>query len=147
MFNFRYCANDFASKISFDDVEEFEKTQKITVLKINKFDGDNYDLNENELTSYILNVICEQLWIRDQNYILNQEIGSSQIVWEKIICQAVLLFFFKHHYNMNNNVVQIDQYTCIDCVYMQHCVVRLTNTSMVHFITLRQNTKQCSVIQ
>lgn len=78
--NYRYCANDFTAKISFDDVDEFEKTQKITILKINKFDGNNNDSKENELTSYILNVICEQLWIRDQNYILNQEIGSSQIV-------------------------------------------------------------------
>jgi len=48
-------------------------------LKINKTDG-KYDSNETEITAYTLNVICEQLWIRDQNYILNQEMESSQIV-------------------------------------------------------------------
>lgn len=76
---FRYCPGDFTAKITIDDIKEFEKTQKITILKINKTDT-NYDLKENELTAYSLNVICEQLWIRDQNYILNQEMGSSQIV-------------------------------------------------------------------
>jgi len=48
-------------------------------LKINKTDG-KYDSKETEITAYTLNVICEQLWIRDQNYILNQEMESSQIV-------------------------------------------------------------------
>lgn len=76
---FRYCAGDFTAKITIDDIDEFEKTQKITILKINKTDCE-YDSKENEITAYTLNVICEQLWIRDQNYILNQEIGSSQIV-------------------------------------------------------------------
>lgn len=79
MFNCRFCAQDSTAKISIDDIEEFEKTQKITILKMNKID-DNNETKENQLTSYVLNVICEQLWIRDQNYILNQEIGSSQIV-------------------------------------------------------------------
>jgi hypothetical protein len=76
---FRYCSGDFTAKITIDDIKEFEKTQKITILKINKTDT-SYDLKENELTAYFLNVICEQLWIRDQNYILNQEMGSSQII-------------------------------------------------------------------
>lgn len=76
---FRYCSGDFTAKITIDDIEEFEKTQKITILKINKNDVD-FDTKENELTAHTLNVICEQLWIRDQNYIINQEIGSSQIV-------------------------------------------------------------------
>lgn len=79
MFYFRYCPGDFTCKITIDDIDEFEKSQKITILKINKTEG-NYDSKDNELTAYILNVICEQLWIRDQNYILNQEMSSSQIV-------------------------------------------------------------------
>lgn len=79
LFYFRYCSSDFTAKITIDDIDEFEKTQKITILKINKIDS-NYDSKENELTAYTLNVICEQLWIRDQNYILNQEFESSQIV-------------------------------------------------------------------
>lgn len=79
MFYFRYCPSDFTCKITIDDIDEFEKSQKITILKINKTDS-NYDSKDNELTAYILNVICEQLWIRDQNYILNQEMSSSQIV-------------------------------------------------------------------
>lgn len=79
LFYFRYCSGDFTAKITIDDIDEFEKTQKITILKISKTES-NYDSKENELTAYTLNVICEQLWIRDQNYILNQEIGSSQIV-------------------------------------------------------------------
>lgn len=78
MLYFRY-SSDFTAKITIDDIDEFEKTQKITILKINKSDS-NYDSKENELTAYTLNVICEQLWIRDQNYILNQEMASSQIV-------------------------------------------------------------------
>lgn len=76
---FRYCAGDFTAKVTIDDIDEFEKTQNITILKINKTDG-KYDSNETEITAYTLNVICEQLWIRDQNYILNQEMESSQIV-------------------------------------------------------------------
>lgn len=79
MFDFRYCSGDFTAKVTIDDIDEFEKTQKITILKINKTDT-NYNSKDNELTAYTLNAICEQLWIRDQNYILNQEIGSSQIV-------------------------------------------------------------------
>jgi len=75
----KYCLGDFTAKITTDDINEFEKTQKITILKINKTNK-NYNSKEKELTAYTLNVICEQLWIRDQNYILNQEIGSSQIV-------------------------------------------------------------------
>jgi len=75
----KYCAGDFTAKVTIDDIDEFEKTQKITILKINKTDG-KYDVKENEITAYTLNVICEQLWIRDQNYILNQEMESSQIV-------------------------------------------------------------------
>lgn len=75
----RYLKGDFTAKITTDDIDEFEKTQKITILKINETNK-NYNSKENELTAYTLNVICEQLWIRDQNYILNQEIGSSQIV-------------------------------------------------------------------
>lgn len=39
----------------------------------------NYESKENELTAFTLNVICEQLWIRDQNYILNQELGSQVV--------------------------------------------------------------------
>ncbi|XP_022175461.1 REM2- and Rab-like small GTPase 1 isoform X2 [Myzus persicae] len=75
----KYCAGDFTAKVTIDDIDEFEKTQNITILKINKTDG-KYDSNETEITAYTLNVICEQLWIRDQNYILNQEMESSQIV-------------------------------------------------------------------
>lgn len=78
MFCFRYCSGDFTAKITIDDIDEFEKTQKITILKINKMDS-NYDAKDNELTAYTLNVICEQLWIRDQNYILNQEMGSQVV--------------------------------------------------------------------
>lgn len=76
----RYCPGDFTAKITVDDIDEFEKTQNITILKINKKTADATDDDpslENQLTAYTLNVICEQLWIRDQNYILNQEIGSS----------------------------------------------------------------------
>lgn len=79
MFDFRYSPGDFTAKVTIDDIDEFEKTQKITILKINKTEG-NYDSKYNDLTAFTLNVICEQLWIRDQNYILNQEMGSSQIV-------------------------------------------------------------------
>ncbi|XP_050541079.1 ciliogenesis and planar polarity effector 2-like [Daktulosphaira vitifoliae] len=75
----KYCPGDFTAKVTVSDIEEFEATQKINILKINKTVG-NYDQNEIDLTYFTLNVICEQLWIRDQNYILSQEINSSQIV-------------------------------------------------------------------
>ncbi|VVC28534.1 P-loop containing nucleoside triphosphate hydrolase [Cinara cedri] len=76
----KYCPGDFTAKITVDDIDEFEKTQNITVLKMNKRTAGAADDDpglENHQTAYTLNVICEQLWIRDQNYILNQEIGSS----------------------------------------------------------------------
>ncbi|XP_050422308.1 ciliogenesis and planar polarity effector 2-like [Adelges cooleyi] len=75
----KHCPGDFTAKVTVSDIEEFENTQKITVLKLNKT-VDNFDSKENELTALTLNVICEQLWIRDQNYIINQEMNSMQIV-------------------------------------------------------------------
>ncbi|XP_067014017.2 ciliogenesis and planar polarity effector 2 isoform X2 [Anabrus simplex] len=52
------------------EVKEFELKWKVPVLKIdNRWSGDRSEVHE---VAPVLNMICERLWIRDQEYLLKQ---------------------------------------------------------------------------
>jgi hypothetical protein len=61
-------------EVSTADVKEFELKWQVPVLKIdNTWSGNRSDCDSevHEVAS-LLNIICERLWIRDQEYLLKQ---------------------------------------------------------------------------
>lgn len=61
-------------EVSLADTKQFETKWQIPVLKMNKLSPT--DRNETHQMAPLLNIICEQLWIRDQEYILKQGLTS-----------------------------------------------------------------------
>jgi hypothetical protein len=58
--------------VSSADIKEFELKWQVPVLKIdNTWSGGRSDSEVHEVAS-LLNIICERLWIRDQEYLLKQ---------------------------------------------------------------------------
>ncbi|XP_065213451.1 ciliogenesis and planar polarity effector 2-like [Planococcus citri] len=55
--------------ISFSEIKEFETKWQLNILKLSNSSSTQPDLSR---AGPILNSICEQLWIRDQEYILKQ---------------------------------------------------------------------------
>lgn len=52
------------------DIKEFEQKYKIPVLRMdNKWSGERSEVHE---VAPILNIICERLWVRDQEYLIKQ---------------------------------------------------------------------------
>lgn len=66
---FRYNANN-PLEISLAEAKEFEVKHQIPVLKIeNRWPTDRNEVHE---VAPLLNIICERLWSRDQDYLLKQ---------------------------------------------------------------------------
>lgn len=63
-------------EVSTAQIQEFELKWKVRVLRLNSSLSER---NEVHKISPIMNVICEQLWIRDQDYLLKQGLNP----WEK----------------------------------------------------------------
>lgn len=68
LFSFRYSTLS-KLEVSNAQIQEFELKWKVRVLRLNSATSER---NEVHKISPIMNVICEQLWIRDQDYLLKQ---------------------------------------------------------------------------
>nr|CAD7460678.1 unnamed protein product [Timema tahoe] len=57
-------------EVSSAEMKEFEQKWQVPILKIdNKWSGERNEVHE---VAPLLNIICERLWIRDQEYLLKQ---------------------------------------------------------------------------
>lgn len=61
-------------EVSSSETKEFEQKWHIPVLKMSKSSGS--DRNEVHKMAPVLNTICEQLWIRDQEYLLKHGLNT-----------------------------------------------------------------------
>lgn len=73
VFLFRYNLGNKLD-VSSADIKEFELKWQVPVLKIdNTWSGGRSDSDsEVHEVALLLNIICERLWIRDQEYLLKQ---------------------------------------------------------------------------